>query len=471
MNENQVNENKNKILLVIVIITLLIVVLYFGVAAYKDKKVEPNQIKVNLSQIYVSDYEIMKFDKYFIETMDYKIYGILNAKGEEIYLNETGIVYDKIYKTREGQMVIYNIIEDKLNFYVFEGTKFEKQYTVEKGQNIKPLIIQENEDYLVGFIQENESGFALFNLENNIPVKVDNLKIVGDYYQNETYYINNLSLVVMDTESMYGVINLEGVQIIPCKYNNIISTVNGNYVVQAKNTKYGIISSEEELVKTKYEMIIPFKNNYLVVKQGKMALFDNNYANVTGFTLTYQEKDYDLRTSKVYSIKTLGNYKVIINKTTKKMIVLKNNKVFLDLPQEYTLVDDKIYVYNEQTISIYDSEFNKEKDIQLKEEIKNIKKIERVYDNLLKIKYENKAGKNEEVYYDFEGQKVDMKGRQFILQDSDYLLFVTKEDSENILEVISNKKEVLHTIKATKIKAYKDYIIADKSIYKITVNK
>mgnify|MGYP004673797077 CR=1 FL=1 len=76
MNENQVNENKNRILLVIVIITLLIVVLYFGVAAYKDKKVEPNQIKVNLSQIYVSDYEIMKFDKYFIETMDHKIYGI-----------------------------------------------------------------------------------------------------------------------------------------------------------------------------------------------------------------------------------------------------------------------------------------------------------------------------------------------------------------------------------------------------------
>ena len=149
---------------------------------------------------------------------------------------------------------------------------------------------------------ERTDGFDIFNLENNIPVNVDNLKLIGDYYKNDIYYTNTNSLVVADASNKFGVINFQGEEIIDCKYNNIISTINGNYIVQDEKDNYGIISVDGELVKPKYEMIIPFKNNYLMVRQGKMALFDNNYDNVTGFVLDYHEKEYDLHNSNTTEI-------------------------------------------------------------------------------------------------------------------------------------------------------------------------
>ena len=170
-------------------------------------------------------------------------------------------------------------------------------------------------------------------------------------------------------------------------------------------------------------------------------------------------------------INTLGNYKMIIDETSKKISVLKNNKILLNLDQEYVYVKSKIYIYNEKMISIYDSEFNKETEIKLNEDIKDVVSMDSVYDNIIKINYVNSHSKNKEVYYDVDGNKVDMKRRKFILQKNEYLLFLTKEDSEKVLEVISNEKEVLHTIKANKIKVYDEYVIADKTIYKITVNK
>lgn len=465
------NENKNKILLVIVVIVLLIVVLCLGVFTYKDKNEEKDKVKVNLSQLYVSDYEILRFDKYFIEILDHKIYGIVNDKGEEIYLNETGISYNDIYKTKDDKILFYNIINNNLNVYLFNGNKIEKKYTVEKIDYIKPLILQGNEDIIVGFVQVKDDGFDIFNLENNIPVNVDNLKLIGDYYKNDIYYTNTNSLVVADASNKFGVINFQGEEIIDCKYNNIISTINGNYVVQDEKDNYGIISVDSELVKPKYEMIIPFKNNYLMVRQGKMALFDNNYDNVTGFVFDYHEKEYDLHNSSTMKINTLGNYKMLIDEASKKISVLKNNKILLNLDQEYVYVKNKIYIYNEKMISIYDSEFNKETEIKLNEDIKDVVSMDSVYDNIIKINYVNSHSKNKEVYYDVDGNKVDMKRRKFILQKNEYLLFLTKEDSEKVLEVISNEKEVLHTIKANKIKVYDEYVIADKTIYKITVNK
>lgn len=480
-------EKINQMFVIIVIMVLLIFVVVFIVSTLlssKEDKVDKLQVKFN--QIYSSDYELRAIDdKYFIGSYEKNIINvIIDNNGQEIYKGNENIYYENIYKTKNDEYIIYNNIDNKLNVYLFDGEKMETLYNLDNVSYIKPVIYKGiDQEYIVCFVSVVNDDLYIYSLDNIGMKIIDDVSLMGDQINDNFYYIyNDEYLVVKNKEEKMGVIDLFGEVVIDYKYDNILNTYNNSFIV-LDDSKYGIIDEHgEKLLKSSYKAIYDFGNYYIVVNtKNKMALYNEEYDNLTGFKMDYDSLiPFDLRGSvrsvMLYKVNgkivVVNNYLEDVNKTEydkHDFYIINGEDIQKEIEQIGFGCENVVYTYDDDyKIKIYDNYF----ETILEYKLNNVSKVEDILlvgNNLYQVIYYDNENKLTKVYIDNDGQERDYDLGTILFDKTLYTGFIKEEDNLLSLTMYDKNLEMLDTLEGKYIDNVGDYVVVDNSIYKIVV--
>lgn len=482
-------EKKNQYIVVGIIIFLLILVITFIIySIFINDKKDKNDINVKLNQIYSSDYRLTLLDEnYFIgsyskEQINNRINVIIDNKGNEIVKNIEEITYDNIYKMKNGNYLIYNNINNVLNCYIFDGEKISYYNTYDNVSYVKPLIYIDNkEEYVIGFASIGENVLNIINLDSKEKVVLENKSIIADYNTDGVYYtFSDKYLVVKDIDGLMGIIDFNGKQVIDYQYKNIINAKDDTFIAISKKDKYGIIGIDSKpKVKFNYDVIARFDEYYLFVKDNKMALFDKDYNNVTGFKMNYDSLiNYDFR-NKVNSISIykVDNKIVVINNNMElnngtefdkhNLYVIEGSNIVENITQTYFNCGEVMYIVDkEKNIIILNNSFDHIVEFKI-EDLKKIDNIKIVSNDIYKINYLDDEENKREFYINKKGEKVNFPYGDILIYHENYR--VTKND-DNILTLYDNNYEKISEITGNNIVTSGEFIIVDSSIYKVVIS-
>lgn len=480
-------EKINQMFVIIVIMVLLIFVVVFVVSTLlssKEDNVDKLQVKFN--QIYSSDYELRAIDdKYFIGSYEKNIINvIIDNNGQEIYKGNENIYYENIYKTKNDEYIIYNNIDNKLNVYLFDGEKMETLYNLDNVSYIKPVIYKGiDQEYIVCFVSVVNDDLYIYSLDNIGMKIIDDVSLMGDQINDSFYYIyNDEYLVVKNKEEKMGVIDLFGEVVIDYKYDNILNTYNNSFIV-LDDSKYGIIDEHgEKLLKSSYKAIYDFGNYYIVVNtKNKMALYNEEYDNLTGFKMDYDSLiPFDLRGSvrsvMLYKVNgkivVVNNYLEDVNKTEydkHDFYIINGEDIQKEIEQIGFGCGNVVYTYDDDyKIKIYDNYF----ETILEYKLNNVSKVEDILlvgNNLYQVIYYDNENKLTKVYIDNDGQERDYDLGTILFDKTLYTGFIKEEDNLLSLTMYDKNLEILDTLEGKYIDNVGDYVVVDNSIYKIVV--
>lgn len=480
-------EKINQMFVIIVIMVLLIFVVVFIVSTLlssKEDNVDKLQVKFN--QIYSSDYELRAIDdKYFIGSYEKNIINvIIDNNGQEIYKGNENIYYENIYKTKNDEYIIYNNIDNKLNVYLFDGEKMETLYNLDNVSYIKPVIYKGiDQEYIVCFVSVVNDDLYIYSLDNIGMKIIDDVSLMGDQINDSFYYIyNDEYLVVKNKEEKMGVIDLFGEVVIDYKYDNILNTYNNSFIV-LDDSKYGIIDEHgEKLLKSSYKAIYDFGNYYIVVNtKNKMALYNEEYDNLTGFKMDYDSLiPFDLRGSvrsvMLYKVNgkivVVNNYLEDVNKTEydkHDFYIINGEDIQKEIEQIGFGCGNVVYTYDDDyKIKIYDNYF----ETILEYKLNNVSKVEDILlvgNNLYQVIYYDNENKLTKVYIDNDGQERDYDLGTILFDKTLYTGFIKEEDNLLNLTMYDKNLEILDTLEGKYIDNVGDYVVVDNSIYKIVV--
>ena len=479
---------KNKYTIIVVIVALLVITLTIvGIifAIKRDRNDNDTSISLKINQLYSSDYTLNAIgDEYFIGTYEEnKLSVIIDKNGHEIYKPVSDISYDNFYKMKDDRYLIYCNRNGRLITYVFDGKDLKEFFVIEDVSYVNPIIYKGiSNEYIVGFASLVDDDLYLYNLTNGGIIVVNKTSLVGDFNNNGTYYTNNENyLVVKNTDGLMGVIDLEGKVIIDCKYKNIINSYNDSFVALNNKDKYGIIDKNDEvLLKFKYKAIDYYDNYYIVVNtSNKMALYDLNYKNLTGFSMAYDPLIlYDLRSDNnsinLYKIDgkvlVLNNYLEDKNGTEYEkhdLYIINDGKIVKTIKQVGFSNENVVYTYDKKyNVSIYDNQFELLFEFKI-DDVKRINSIIYVSSEIIKVDYLSIDEKNVTLYYNLNGEKVDFSLGKKVIDTPEYFGYLKKTDDLYKLSIYSYKNELLDEISGKNIKVCGDYLIIDNCIYKI----
>lgn len=480
-------EKINQMFVIIAIMVLLIFVVVFIVSTLlssKEDNVDKLQVKFN--QIYSSDYELRAIDdKYFIGSYEKDIINvIIDNNGQEIYKGNENIYYENIYKTKNDEYIIYNNIDNKLNVYLFDGEKMETLYNLDNVSYIKPVIYKGiDQEYIVCFVSVVNDDLYIYSLDNIGMKIIDDVSLMGDQINDNFYYIyNDEYLVVKNKEEKMGVIDLFGEVVIDYKYDNILNTYNNSFIV-LDDSKYGIIDEHgEKLLKSSYKAIYDFGNYYIVVNtKNKMALYNEEYDNLTGFKMDYDSLiPFDLRGSvrsvMLYKVNgkivVVNNYLEDVNKTEydkHDFYIINGEDIQKEIEQIGFGCENVVYTYDDDyKIKIYDNYF----ETILEYKLNNVSKVEDILlvgNNLYQVIYYDNENKLTKVYIDNDGQERDYDLGTILFDKTLYTGFIKEEDNLLNLTMYDKNLEILDTLEGKYIDNVGDYVVVDNSIYKIVV--
>lgn len=485
-------EKVNQYIVVGIILALLFIVVSFIVYSIYNQRVNTeNEIKVKLNQIYSADYRLTVLDdNYFIGSyskslVNDKINVIIDSKGTEIVKNIDEITYDNIFKMKNGNYLIYNNIDNRLNCYIFDGSSINYFKSYENVIYAKPLIyINGDEEYIIGFASIEDNNLNLFDLESNEKAVLENKSIMADYNVEGVYYtFNEKYLVVKDNDGFMGVVDKTGKQVIDYQYKNIVNTNNNSFIAISKKNKYGIIDSENKtIVNFNYDVIARFNEYYLFVKGNKMALYDREYSNLTDFKMNYDSLiGYDFR-SKVNSIDlykiddnivVLNNNRELNNGTEydkHNLYVISDNRIKKNITQTGFDCRDVIYTIDKNhTISIYNKDFESVLEFKI-EDLNKIEGIKVVDSDIYQIKYLNSEEQSKTYYINEKGEEVEFNYGDILAFREQYrLVEEVKENKHNV--ILYNKEyEKVSELTGENIMFFNDYVIVDNSIYKVIIS-
>ena len=480
-------EKINQMFVIIVIMVLLIFVVVFIVSTLLSSKEENiDKLQVKFNQIYSSDYELRAIDdKYFIGSYEKNIINvIIDNNGQEIYKGNENIYYENIYKTKNDEYIIYNNIDNKLNVYLFDGEKMETLYNLDNVSYIKPVIYKGiDQEYIVCFVSVVNDDLYIYSLDNIGMKIIDDVSLMGDQINDNFYYIyNDEYLVVKNKEEKMGVIDLFGEVVIDYKYDNILNTYNNSFIV-LDDSKYGIIDEHgEKLLKSSYKAIYDFGNYYIVVNtKNKMALYNEEYDNLTGFKMDYDSLiPFDLRGSvrsvMLYKVNgkivVVNNYLEDVNKTEydkHDFYIINGEDIQKEIEQIGFGCENVVYTYDDDyKIKIYDNYF----ETILEYKLNNVSKVEDILlvgNNLYQVIYYDNENKLTKVYIDNDGQERDYDLGTILFDKTLYTGFIKEEDNLLNLTMYDKNLEILDTLEGKYIDNVGDYVVVDNSIYKIVV--
>lgn len=469
------NEKKNQIILISVIVSLMIVVVVGAIVLFLNEKDE-KLLNVKINQLYNSDYDLHILDNNnYFGTYDNKINVFIDANGKEIIKTDDLIAYDGFYKMQDGKYLFYNNVDNKLNTYVFDGLTFKLYFSIEDVSYVKTII---NNGYIVGFTSFVDEKLYLYNLENDGINVLNDTTLMADKFSENVFYTNSKNnLVIKNKDDMYCAVNIKGEFVVDCIYSDMISLDNDTFIVKADKDKYGIVGKDgKELVEFKYDGIIPYLDYYVMIKGNKMALFDYEYNNLTGFVMDYNTLlGFNYRgdlSVKIYN--SLDDIVIVNNNDEAKFkreyqyhnaYVIKNNKVVKTINQiGFDFSEKLIYSFDENyNIKIYDKSLEVVNQFKLDDvyKIENLK-----YHNFetIKIEYVNGKDKKHTEIYTLNGKKVKNVSEEIFSNNLYYGIY----DDGN-LKVLDYKNNVLASVDGNIIDVNYDCVIMDKILYKIAV--
>ncbi len=233
-------------------------------------------------------------------------YGVINIKGYKLI----DIIYDQVsvdgyYTYQEGYKYAGYIVANKTE----EGYRYG--YINDNGKQILPL--EYNELSRINDIEDNKNAYLIVAKNGQFGLTKNENEVIKNEYQSISYDKNNSTLVV-EKSKKYGVLDLDGKNIVPVKYNQInivgiyiyakndeetvaynndgtkasinmdiaiLNTENEKYRIRINNengTQYGVIGKNgEQIIEEKYHYIEYLYEDYFIVsdENSKLGVIDN----------------------------------------------------------------------------------------------------------------------------------------------------------------------------------------------------
>ncbi len=324
--------------------------------------VEPLRL-TNVSSDLMYEKSVLKYSK------DGK-YGIINFQGKKI----TSAIYDSIetLQFKEGELLVkkdnkYGVINIKgaeLVKITYDKIEADKYYKENVGYKDSGYIVTNTTDegYRYGYV--NKEGKEILKTEFN------DLSRILEVDSDEVY-------LICAQNGKYGMYK-NSKKIINNEYQALRYDENNNIIVALKGKQYGVMSMEgKQIIPFKYKQIdVTGENIYATQSDGNIKVFDNKGKET--------ELDYNTVVTKVENT----NYKINISVRDNKTFynIYKNNEKRTN--KEYTyieyLYDDYFLASNgDGKVGIIDE--NEENKIEFK--YNSIQKIENM--NLLEAKDDN----------------------------------------------------------------------------------
>ena len=452
---------KNRIILVIVIILLLLFIIIGGIIVHVNKNDRTS--KIHLKQLYVSDHEIIPFDKLFLGISDDRLVSVVDEDGTELYLDDVGIKYDGIYMQDDDTPIIYNVSNGKLNVYVIGDNGPNKLFTINDVSEAVPLIYKGEKEYLMGFVQYRDNDTYLYNFENNGLVVLDGSILLGDKVYNNSIYTYSKEFIIAKKDDKYGAVNINGNLVIDYNYDDLMN--DGISIIFAVKNKYGVMNSNQEIVlKPKYNIVKKVTDGYLIGND-RLVFYDNLLNKISNYKMLHNIDKYSLREDNSLYEYSVGDNYVIVNNyfesSLKKeykyhnMYVIRNKKVS-SIKQTGFNSENVIYSINKGFITIYSSALEKEMDIAFKGD--KIDSIIKVQNDCYYIQTDK-----ENMIYNKHGKKINNTWGRLVYHNDRYLVYINKKDI--IFRDYSNR--VLERLSGNDIIVSNGRLIVDGNIYLI----
>ena len=482
-------EDKNKRILVIVIIVLLLVVGIFAGYNLSFASEKEEKLKVKINQIYSSDYDFVCFDnKYFIGSYeDKRIDVIIDGEGTEIYKDLGNIYYDGIYKMKDNRYLIYDNQEMTLLTYIFDGTKIEKFYEIKDVSYVKPIVyVGVDNQYILGFASMIDNNLYLYDLDSSGIIVLNDTAIVADKVDDNAYYIYDENyLVIKNNKELYGVVTLNGEEVIKPKYKDMISIGNGEFITLNKKNKYGILNKDgKKVIDFKYNVINKYDNYFVFVNSdNKMALYDNEYKKITGYEMEYNTLiDFNLRSDlnsiMLYKVNgkvaIVNNYLEDYNGTQydkHTTYIIDGNKISKKINQIGFAYDNSVFSYDKKyNISVYNSDVSLLYKIKL-EDANKIVNMGSLSDSIIYVTYIDLNGNEIIKYYDNDGKEYQFDLGKLFIKDVLYNGYIKEDNNIKTLTIYDLDNNELNSIYGNIITKYDKYLIVDSGIYRIEVEE
>ena len=475
------DENKSQAFVIGVVIVLLILVVFAAIiTALKSKNQYESKIDVKFKQVYSSEMKLSNLgDDYFIGSLEDKmINSIIDKNGQEVYHMPQDLYYDGFYKTKDDKYLFYNVSNNKLLTFYFNGNGVQYVFDINDVSYAKPIVYKHGtQEFLLGFFSKQEDDLFLYMLNNTGIIVLKNTSLLGDYNDEGIYYSNSSKyLIVKNNDGLVGAINLEGKVVIDYKYKDLLNTFDNTFIAVNKKNNYGIIDVNlEKKLDFKYKAISLNNYGYLIIDMNnKMAFFDREYKKVTGFEMDYNTLlDYDLRSSvNSMNIWEIGNNYAVVNNYLEgnnkteysyhDLYFIKNGKISDKIKQIGFSSNGLIYSYDKNyNISIYDIDFNVKETFKLND-AKKILDLYSLNDNKIVVKYTNNDDKLFYVVYNGNSLNEFIYG-DLKMKTNDYYIYC-KDNELVIYDTDFNKSS---SIKGENFIINKNTVIADNSIYLI----
>lgn len=377
--------------------------------------IEPIRLK-NIASDLMYEKSVLKFEK------DGK-YGLINFSGKQILKAQYNSINALPYK--EGELVVesnekYGIINirgkeivkcqyDKIsvdNYYTQDnkykyagyiiGVKTEEGYRYGYIDSNGKLLMDTiyNDISRIAEIRDDKNIYLIFAKNGQYGLTKNNQQLTGNEYQSMTYNAN-MNLIVVEKSKKYGVIDINGKNIIPIEYNQIdingmyiyvtnsqgtevfdykgqetnmdiniarVKTDNDNYIITintANNeTKYGVINKDgKKIIEEKYSYIEYLFEDYFIAssENGKLGIIDSN--DNEKVELKYDAVQKIANKNMVQTVLSDNNITQIYSNKLKKVSEMKNASVEKN--------EDYIKVYNGVEREYFDNNGNTLRNIEL----------------------------------------------------------------------------------------------------------
>jgi len=469
------------ILILVIVILFLIIIGIILITVFKDS----NLINLSTSdkvmqQIYSLDYDLEVLDdNYFLGLYDNKVSVVIDTDGKEVAHTDKDIVYENVDLISEDEYLFYFKENDNLKMYIFNGSSIEKYDVLEDENYYKPIYgyLEDGKEYLKGFLLASGN---IYNITKKEILELTDYTFIGDYYEDETYYLRTDYLTVKNKDGLVGTIDDEGREIIPCKYGDLVMNDNDDAIVLDSKGNYGVIDSNlEEKIEISYQGIMNFGSYYVVInKKNKMAIYKEDGTKLTDYVFNYDSLiKFNLRSNNSLYLEEKNNYLYLVNNYLENKYKIeydKHNLYIIDKSGEYkTLTEygygfgNNLYTYDENyNIIFYDKLGEIEFQISL-ENAKDLFNVDEVAIDVYKIEYMDSLENKETLYVNDKGEIVEFNLGEKVLELGDLYGYITEDDTYKKLTIYDSMGNVAKEISGEKIIVNGNYVIVDKSIYKI----
>ena len=404
-----------------VLVAIIVIVMFFiGIKNLLTKKTQPVDYFSNIS--------------YFVSYEDGK-WGVINSKGENVINPEY------------GEMIVIPDSKKDIFICTYEVNYSDNTYKTEVINSSKEKLFTDYSS--VDVLSNYDENGNVWNEENVLRVKkgdkyglinLNGTEILSCNYDKIETLKGVKNSIIVQKDGLYGLVNNTGEQIIENQYADISALTDdytNGYIVKNKDSKYGIIGvNKEQLLECKYEEIkhVCGDNLYIVKSDGKWIMTNKAGDKTTevGFgDITYLGSDIVANSNGNYGIygmdksqKVKPEYQYIEYAFSDKFIAKKDNKYGIINSSGEVLIqfDYSSLLFNKEADCLFGKKSEDDRTYLLDRnlEVKVIGKSITVYDGYIRVNVDGE--------YKFYNLKFEEKTNRDVFTNN--TLYVAKNDGK-----------------------------------------